>query len=355
MPVSNKSDIKRFYQALLRRDSQFAGVFYVGVTTTRVFCIATCRARKPKPENVIFFTTHEEAIFHGFRPCKVCRPLEDFSKAPEDIQSLINLVNGNPEKKISDNDLRMLGHSPEKIRRWFKKHHGLTFQVYQRMIRVNFAFQDLRKGAKVTESAFDSGYESLSGFGYTFKNLLGIAPENARKTNVIHLMRLTTPLGPMLAGATEKGICLLEFADRSVLSQELKELSRLLDAVIIFGINRHLTKVASEIKEYFEGARKEFDVSLVSPGTGFQQKVWHHLQDIPFGEVRTYKQQATLMQQPNAIRAVGRANGHNRISIIIPCHRVMGANGDLRGYGGGISRKKWLLAHESSLSGKANT
>ncbi|MBC9796300.1 bifunctional transcriptional activator/DNA repair enzyme AdaA [Sinomicrobium weinanense] len=347
MLVTEKDKIKRFYTALLERDSQYVGVFYVCVKTTGVFCVSTCRARKPKPENVVFCTTSKDALRHGYRPCKVCRPTENVDEPPEEIKTLMRMVSAQPERKLSDGDIRQMGYTPETIRRWFKKHHGLTFQAYQRMIRVNIAFRELKNGTRVTDSAFDSGYESLSGFGAAFKNVFGVAPDDARDRNVIYIHRFTTPLGPMYACATDQGLCLLEFTDRRMLESEFRDLSRRLRAVIISGSNTHLKTTEKQIGEYFEGRRMKFDIPLVTPGTDFQQLVWQKLTEIPYGTTRSYGEQAVTMNRPSAVRAVARANGLNRISIIIPCHRVIGANGQLTGYGGGIARKKWLLDHES--------
>ena len=352
MRIEKNNTIRQYYQALLDRNSQYLGVFYVAVKTTNVFCIATCRARKPKLENVIFYTTAREALSNGFRPCKICRPTENVDEPPQEIKRAIGLVSENPDNKISDHHLRELGCSPEKIRRWFKKHHNMTFQAYQRMIRINMAYQNLKNGNTVTASAFKSGYQSLSGFGYTFKNIMKIAPENANLINVIYLHRFTTPLGPMFACATNKGICLLEFTDRRMLEFEFKDLSKRLKAKIIAGKNDHLLKVEMQILEYFKGKRFNFDVPLHTPGTAFQQKVWNELREIPFGSTRSYKQLAVGLGQPKAVRAIAGANGHNRVAVIIPCHRVIGSDGSLTGYGGGLPRKQWLLEHEGKINAK---
>jgi AraC family transcriptional regulator of adaptative response/methylated-DNA-[protein]-cysteine methyltransferase len=168
---------------------------------------------------------------------------------------------------------------------------------------------------------------------------------------VINFEILDTPLGKMLACATDKGICMLEFIDRRAFVTEMKDLKRLLRATIESGTNRHLKQVEKELNEYFEKKRKKFDVALVTPGTEFQNGVWKKLLDIPYGETRSYKQQSIAVGNLGAIRAVGTANGANRISIIVPCHRVIGEDGNLTGYGGGLKRKRWLLDFESgSLS-----
>ena len=157
----------------------------------------------------------------------------------------------------------------------------------------------------------------------------------------------------MFACATKLGICLLEFTNRKMLETEFKDLTKRLNAVILPGENPHLTQVQTELKEYFEGKRKDFSIPLHTPGTDFQQAVWEILKEIPFGETRSYKQQASKLNNPKGVRAVASANGMNRVAIVIPCHRVIGENGDLTGYAGGLARKKWLLDHEAKHSERA--
>lgn len=350
MQITDEKTIDLYYEALLQRKQDFTGIFFVGVKTTSVFCIATCHARKPKKENVTFYTTVKDALDHGYRPCKVCKPTENANESPEQVKAAMKLVELNPKVKITDSRLRQENISPETIRRWFKKHYGMTFQAYQRMYRMNVAFEELKKGKKVTHTAFDSGYDSLSGFGYTFKRVIGNAPQNSTEGNLILINRFTTPLGPMFVCATEKGICLLEFVDRRMLETELSDLQKRLRANILTGENQHIKQAKTEINEYFDSKRTQFDVKLHTPGTDFQQEVWNALRDIQYGQTSTYQKQAIKLDRPNAVRAVASANGHNRIAIIIPCHRVVGKDGKMVGYRGGIERKKWLLEHEHKNS-----
>ena len=344
--ITEQGKIAEYYQALLERDSQYVGSFYVGVKTTKVFCIANCRARKPKPENVIFYHTAKEALENGFRPCKVCKPTEQSGSPPESVKDLISLISHDPTVKISDHDLVEMGIAPEMARRWFKKQHGMTFHAYQRMMRINCALEKLQQGNNVTSSAYGSGFESLSGFGYSFKNIFDQSPENAGDIRLIYLDRFTTPLGPMYVASTDKGICLLEFTDRKILEREFRDLCKRLNARIVVGKNRFTKQAQREVTEFFEGTRKNFEVPLDAPGTDFQIMVWNNLRKIPFAVTMTYKELAKSMGRHDAVRAVARANGMNRISIIIPCHRIIGSNGELTGYGGGLPRKKWLLDHE---------
>ena len=165
----------------------------------------------------------------------------------------------------------------------------------------------------------------------------------------IHQKTIETPLGEMIACATDQGICLLEFTDRKNFEKQLKALSKTLKTEIVEKDHIHFQQLEKELKEYFEGNRSEFEVPLLTTGTEFQEKVWQLLREIPMGEIRTYKQQSELLGNPKAIRAVGTANGINKIAILIPCHRVIGSNGELVGYAGGIWRKQKLLELEKAI------
>ncbi len=330
------------YDAIGKQDTFFEGIFITAVKTTGIFCRPSCRARKPKRENVIFFDTTQEALQNGYRPCKVCKPMENLDETPEYIKDIIQELHQNPYIKLKDYDLRQRGIEPSHISRWFKKHHNITFHAYHRQVRINSAFNSISSGNSVTDSAFDSGYDSLSGFNDSYRSVFGAPPANTNKV-VLNIVRFTSPVGPMFACASKKGLCLLEFTDRRMLETEFKDLRKRLNAVILPGENPHLDLVQLEMNEYFEGKRKTFTVPLDTPGTEFRQSVWKVLQDIPYGETRSYKQQAIALGNPKAVRAVASANGHNRIAVIIPCHRVIGSDGSLTGYGGGLHRKKWLL------------
>ena len=171
----------------------------------------------------------------------------------------------------------------------------MTFHAYQRMLRINSAYQNLKNGSSVIDSAFESGYDSLSGFSEGFRSVFGGPPTSKEKKGIIHIKRITTEIGPMFACASSQGLCLLEFTDRRMLESEFKDLGKRLDSVILPGENPHLDQTERELKEYFQGRRKYFEVPLHTPGTDFQQAVWEGLQKIPYGETRSYKDQAQAM------------------------------------------------------------
>jgi len=170
---------------------------------------------------------------------------------------------------------------------------------------------------------------------------------------MIVTVKIESPIGELIAGATDEGICLLEFTDRRRASRECRDLVKLLRQTLEEGDNAHLHNLKKQLNDYFNGDLKKFTVPLVTPGTDFQKEVWNELLEIPFGKTRSYQEQANALNKPDSVRAVANANGMNRISIVIPCHRVIGSDGRLTGYGGGLKRKKWLLDHEKKYSGKA--
>ncbi len=336
-----KDDI--FYDALVAKDPSFEGTFFAGIKTTGIFCRPTCTARKPKRENVEFFTSAKDAILKGYRACKVCHPMEKAGSTPEYVDRVLRLLNEDPSLKLKDYDLLKLDIEPSKIRRWFLKNHGITFHAYQRMYRINTAFKKLQTGTSVTDIAFDSGYESLSGFNDSFKKVFGVSPKNSKEKHVIDFTRIETDLGTMVACATDKGVCLLEFSDRKGLETELKQLAQYHNANIVQGQNKYFKQLKEELDAYFEGRLKEFKVPLDISGTDFQKQVWQALVEIPYGTTSSYLRQAEVLGKPSSVRAVANANGMNKIAIIIPCHRVVGSDGSLTGYAGGLWRKQKLI------------
>jgi AraC family transcriptional regulator, regulatory protein of adaptative response / methylated-DNA-[protein]-cysteine methyltransferase len=338
------------YGAVAARDTRYDGIFFTAVKTTGIFCRPGCPARTPQRRNVEFFPSAKDALAHGFRPCKRCRPLELRGRTPEAVQRLLRELDRDPALRLRDRDLRVRGLDPATVRRWFKQHHGMTFQAYQRGRRLAGAVGELAKGASITRTAFGSGYDSLSGFQEALRRVTGQSPSRSRDAVVVHLSRVLTPLGPMLLGASAEGVCLLEFTDRPMLETQLRRLLKRLGCAYVPGGNQVSQTMEGELEAYFAGALREFTTPLVTPGSEFQQRVWTALRAVPYGDTRSYAEQARAIEAPSAIRAVARANGDNRIAVVIPCHRVVGSDGSLTGYGGGLWRKQWLLHHERTTS-----
>jgi AraC family transcriptional regulator, regulatory protein of adaptative response / methylated-DNA-[protein]-cysteine methyltransferase len=342
---------EEMYSAVVARDSRYDGIFFTGVKTTGIFCRPSCPARKPERHNVEFYASAGAALEHGFRACKRCRPLEPSGQTPEPVRQLLAELDADPALRLRDRDLRAREVDPTMLRRWFKQHHGMTFQAYQRARRVGRAIGGLAHGEPITHAAFGNGWESLSGFQEALRQLTGRSASRLRDATVVHLSRLPTPLGPMLLGATDEGVCLLEFTDRRMLETQLRRLAQRLGCTFVPGSTDVGRQMERELEEYFDGTRREFRTPLLLLGSDFQQRVWTALGGIPYGETRSYAEQARMIGAPSATRAVARANGDNRIAIVIPCHRVVGADGTLTGYGGGLWRKRFLLELERKHAG----
>jgi AraC family transcriptional regulator of adaptative response/methylated-DNA-[protein]-cysteine methyltransferase len=337
-------------RAMLASDPSYEGIFYTAVKTTGIFCRPTCSARKPKPENVVFYKTAEDALSAGYRPCLRCKPLDASGIAPEWIRELLDRVDRAPNRRWTDEDLVRLNVDPLRLRRWFKEHFGTTFHTHIRARRLALALGTLQQGASIDDAAHDHGYESISGFREALQQNLQTTPGDARTMPLLLYTRLLTPLGPMIAMAEERGLVLLEFVDRPALSAEVEELRLRHGYAVAPGRNPHLDRIETMMAKYFAGTLQQFSIPLVTPGTEFQNRVWNALRAIPYGVTETYGSMAGKIGSPTASRAVGHANGQNRIAIIIPCHRVVGADGSLTGYGGGQHRKAFLLDLERRSS-----
>ena len=339
--------IAEMERAYLNRDPAYNGLFFVGVRTTAVFCRPTCPARSPFPKNVEYFPTAAEALFAGYRPCKRCRPMA-LDDQPDWAAKLIEDVERDPASRITEGDLRHRGVDPATVRRHFLRRYGMTFQAYTRSRRLSRAFNCIRNGMTLDNVIVTSGYDSHSGFREAFRQVLGCAPGDSRNRRCVFLTWMQTPLGPMIAGATDDGVCLLEFTDRRMLEAQFDAVRRRFGGPAVMGSNGHLERLEDELAGYFAGSVRAFSVPLVYPGTPFQLRVWEMLLNVPYGETRSYQDLASAVGDPTAVRAVGRANGMNRIAILIPCHRIVNKNGDLGGYGGGLRRKQYLLNMEQA-------
>ncbi len=338
---------RELVRAYRRSDAAYDGLFYVAVRTTGIFCRPTCPARKPLPKNVEYFPSPKEALASGYRPCKRCRPMQR-DQQPAWVTALMTRVEQSPEERVTEADLRKLGINPATARRYFLKHFGMTFQAYARSRRLGRALHHIRQGNNVDTVAFETGFESASGFRDAFARTFGVSPGQSQGQECLTLMWIKSPLGPLIAGADADGICLLEFTDRRMLAAQLDSVRRYFEMPLVPGRTPHLEQLEAELAEYFEEKRQQFSVPLIYPGSDFQCRVWEELLRIPYGETRSYDDIAKAVGVPNACRAVGRANGMNRIAIVIPCHRVVNKDGRMGGYGGGLRRKEFLLRLEQT-------
>lgn len=346
-------DPHTLYQALLDRDQSYDGHVFVGVTSTGIFCRLSCPARKPKFENSRFFDHPAACMEAGFRPCQRCRPLDFYRGKEPVVAKLLDCLDARPDHFWCEDDLIAMQLDPSTVRRAFKRHLGMTFLDMARLRRKARGLESIAAGHSVIDAQLEAGYDSGSGFREAITQLIGDTPAQLKGRDLLKADWLETPIGSMLAVADQHHLHLLEFFERKGLPNELKKLRLYTKSSISFGRLAPIDQIEAELKLYFTGAFTGFKTPLALYAPAFTRSVWDALQEIPLGETRSYAELAELTGRPDAIRAVANANGANQLSIIIPCHRTIGSDGSLTGYGGGLWRKRWLLEHEKRMAARS--
>ena len=342
----SENDKQKYYKAFLKNDKKYQGIFYIGIKTTGIFCHSICPSRKPKYENCEFFIKSKDALLAGYRPCKRCKPLSNPNIISPEIQLLIDEVENNPEKKWKDADFRKLSISTSTIRRQFKKKFGMTFVEYARSRRLGLALKSIKNGSRIIDAQLDAGFESDSGLRDAFKNTLGISLSKDTIVKELYSQWIDTKIGAIVAIGDEDYLYLLEFVDRRGLEKEIEVMKKKFKAVIIPKLTKPTESIKIELEKYFENGKHQFNTPIKYNGSPFCISVWKQLKTIPVGKAISYSELALMIKNEKAIRAVAKANGMNQLAIIIPCHRVIGKDGRLGGYSGGLERKRWLLNHE---------
>jgi len=348
MATVTRLDPDTAWTAFMRRDRRWDGRIIGAVHTTGIYCKPSCPARRPRRENVTFYSTVEEARAAGFRPCLRCKP-DEVGRDREAVARAVKLIEQAEEPLGLAELAEAVGYAPHHFQRIFKRDLGVSPAEYARGLRNQRTQQALKGNGRVTDAVYDAGYQSPSGFYSDAKERLGMTPSAWRDGGRGETIRWTTfdsPLGQMLIAATSKGICRLTFDDSEA------SLRRLFP-------NATIVKDDGGLKELVEGALAAIERPLAMPdlpldvaGTAFQEAVWRELRKIPAGETRSYADIAAAIGAPKAVRAVGTANGDNHVCVLIPCHRVIRSDGSLGGYGGGIERKKKLLESEGHPVGE---
>jgi len=344
-------DHATLYASLVARDDAYEGRAWVGVSSTGIFCRLNCPARNPKPENCTFYESVAACMEAGFRPCKRCKPL---SKGLDDpmILALLAKLETDPGHRWSETDIAAMGLDPSTVRRTFRRHFGVTFLDMARLSRIRAGAKAIEQGDSVIDAQLQAGFNSASGFRAAFARVLGVAPSSFTGDELIRADWFDTPVGPMIAVADAHNLLVLEFFERRALSAELKTVQKAAKGSIGVGRFAPIDQIEREMAEYFAGTRGTFDTPLAPLGTPFTKSVWAALRDIPVAVTCSYADVANAIGRPTATRAVARANGANPIAIVVPCHRVIGSDGSLTGYGGGLWRKRWLIDHEANLARK---
>ena len=341
--LPNQDDL---YDALLARDGRYDGQAYVCVSTTGIFCRLTCPARKPRRENCTFHASVGACLEAGYRACKRCHPLGAAALEDPAIATLLRALDEHPNRRWSEDHVTRLGLDPSTVRRSFKRQFGMTFLEMARQRRLRDGFATLAETGSVIAAQHEARFDSASAFRTAFARLLGVAPGTLTSGGRLVASWIATPLGDMIAVASRTHLHLLEFVDRKGLPGELRRLQSANREAIGIGNSPIAEQTSDELTAYFDGRSATFTTPLAPLGSPFAKRVWEELQLIPAGETRSYSDIARAIGQPSAVRAVARANGANSIALLIPCHRVIGADGALTGYGGGLWRKQRLIEIE---------
>ncbi len=341
-----------FWEAVQRHDRTRDGDFYYGVITTGVYCRPSCAGRRPLRQNVRFYRTPQEAERDGLRPCLRCRPLEIHAGPDARIQELCRYIETHPDESPDLADLAArAGLSRFHLQRSFKAAVGLTPKQYVDACRLRKLKQSLRESRDVAAAVYDAGYGSSSRVYERADTRLGMTPNQYRRGGhgvAITCVAVESPVGLMMIGATDRGLCSIQFGDAQ--EELLAALRKEYPAAAIEPMGTphppEFERWIEALRNHLEGNRPRLDLPLDIHATAFQVRVWNYLQSIPYGEVQSYGEVAAAIGKPSATRAVARACATNRVAVAIPCHRVIRGAGELGGYRWGLARKRALIDRE---------
>ncbi len=348
---------KQWWEAVLARDGSFDGVFVYGVRSTGIYCRPSCGARKPREDRVVFFSSVTEAGAAGFRACRRCRP-DDAGAGDKRVEAMRRLARFIERYDSPDRPLTLsvmsdfVGLSPSYLQRTFTRIMGVSPRQYAQANRLRRLKTDLRKGSKVTPALYGAGYGSSSRLYEKASTRLGMTPGTYGKGGKGMTIRygiVDCPLGRLLVAATERGVSAASVGDRDEALERA-----LFDEYPTATIMRDRTGIGDYIEallSYLDGSRRGLDLPLDVQVTAFQARVYEALASIPYGSVSTYRQVAEMIGRPAAARAVGAACAKNPTALVVPCHRVVRADGDLGGYRWGPGRKETLIALEREREG----
>lgn len=337
-----------YWQAVKTNDARFNGAFVYGVNTTKIYCKPSCASKQPKRENVRFFSSVEIAEETGFRACRRCKPgSEDPNPQLQLVLRALELLE-NQEQITLERLAEELSISPTYLQKLFKALIGITPKKFAEMKRLDQFKKELKNGSDVTTAIYESGFGSSSRLYENVSQKIGMTPSIYKKGGIgmtIEFAVTDCDLGKLLVARTEKGICAVTFGDESVdLRESLK--TEYPNAEIVED-RSNLGDFVEAILANLAGSNKSLDLPLDLQATAFQMRVWEALRQIPYGETVSYQQIAEKIGNKKAVRAVAKACASNRVALVIPCHRVVRANGELSGYRWGVERKKSLLAKEN--------
>jgi len=338
------------WAAVVARDPSFDGQFFHSVETTGIYCRPSCPARHPKRGHVRFHETAADAERAGFRACKRCKPGEPsrVQQNAEMVAEACRLIETAEEEPKLDALARSVGLSPYHFHRIFKAALGVTPKAYATAHRNKRVRESLGTSATVTQAIYDAGFNSNGRFYATSSDVLGMTPSEFRSGGANAEIKFAigeSSLGLVLIAASDKGVCAIFFGDDpDGLARDLK---KQFPRARLVGGDAAFEELAAKVVGFVEDPGVGLDLPLDIRGTAFQHRVWDALRRIPVGSTASYAEIAKAIGAPQSVRAVARACATNPISVAIPCHRVVGSDGSLTGYRGGLQRKRALLAKEA--------
>ena len=339
------------WNAVLARNGKFDGAFVFAVRSTGIYCKPSCAARRPRREQVIFFTGPDMAELSGFRPCLRCRP-RDVGPSPktELIARVCKYIESNLDRKLSLSNISTQARiSPYHLQRTFKRVVGISPREYVKARRLSKMKSSLRDGQTVAKALYGAGFSSRSRIYEKPTNQFGVNPGTLRRGGlglIIEYAIVDCPLGRLLVGATERGICAVCMGDSDSVVEAA--LTNDYPSADIHRNDEALGSWVGALTKYFSGEEFDLNLPVDVQATAFQWKVWKEIQSVPYGNTTTYSKIANALGEPDSARAVARACATNPVSILIPCHRVIGEDGGLHGYRWGKKRKHALLALEQT-------
>ena len=340
---------EKFWQATLQRDRRADGSFVFAVRSTHVYCRPSCPARRPLRQNAVFFSNPQEAESRGFRACRRCRPKE-VAFASVLVSNAASLLADSGEEHIRLETIAARIHSsPERLRRAFRAMTGLSPREFAEAARMKQFKKLLREGQSITEALYSCGFGSPSRIYEKTNSHLGMTPAEYKKGAPGMLMDYSiakTTLGKVLVATTGRGISAIYLGEND--KQLVSELRAEYPKAELKPNSASHGDWLKEVCRRIDGAKPSVELPLDIQATAFQRRVWNELQKIPLGTTRTYTQVAHALGKPKSVRAVARACATNPVSIVVPCHRVIRADGQLAGYRWGLKRKQELLEREGS-------
>ncbi len=339
------------WAAVIARDAGADGTFFYSVRTTGVYCRPSCGARRPRPENVRFHATREDAEQAGFRPCKRCRP--DRPSLTEQHTAMVTeacrLIETSPRPPALEELAARAGLSPFHFHRVFKAITGVTPRAYAAAHRGERVRRELGRAPTVTAAMYESGYSSNGRFYDETERLLGMTPTEFRAGGANAEIRFAVgecSLGSILVASSVRGVCaILMGDDPDALVRDLED--RFPRATLIGG-DAAFEQLVARVVGFVESPGVGLDLPLDVRGTAFQQRVWRALREIPAGATASYREIAERIGSPRSVRAVAHACAANPLAVAIPCHRVVRSDGGVSGYRWGVERKRALLQREAA-------